>query len=190
MNTHYHTEMRCQRGKLAFEEEIMTSNPCAKIGDEPEKARERYLTSHEEKCLAETMKDDLAFLRLPFEVSLHTGMRKNIELLKLKVEHLNFSSNWMNSFIRQGLFPQFPFRLPSLLCYNPPIGYLFQSSPAKRSSRNLGRLWTKARRTIEAFDAGVGMTSDRARRQASWYEAAKECNWGHSGAIQIGNVIV
>lgn len=38
------------------------------------------------------MKNDLAFLRLPFEVSLHTGMRKNIELLKLKVEHVNFSS--------------------------------------------------------------------------------------------------
>lgn len=48
----------------------MTSNPCAKIVDEPEKARERYLTSHEEMRLAQTMKDDLAFLRLPFEVSL------------------------------------------------------------------------------------------------------------------------
>lgn len=77
---------------LAIEEEIMTSNPCAKIVDEPEKARERYLTSDEETRLAQTMTDDLAFLRLPFEVSLNTGVRKNIELLKLKVEHLNFSS--------------------------------------------------------------------------------------------------
>jgi hypothetical protein len=59
----------------------MTSNPCAKIVDEPEKARERYLTSHEEMRLGQTMTDDLAFLRLPFEVSLHTGLRKNIELL-------------------------------------------------------------------------------------------------------------
>lgn len=64
----------------------MTSNPCAKIVDEPEKARERYLTSHEETRLIQTMKDDLAYLRLPFEVLLHTGMRKTIELLKLKVD--------------------------------------------------------------------------------------------------------
>lgn len=64
----------------------MTSNPCAK------KATERYLTSHEETRLAETMKDDLDLPRLPLEVSLNTSMRKNIELLKLKVEHLNFNS--------------------------------------------------------------------------------------------------
>lgn len=50
------------------------------------------MTSHEETRLVQIIKNDLAFPGLPFEVSLHTGMRKNIELLKLKVEHVNFSS--------------------------------------------------------------------------------------------------
>ena len=38
------------------------------------------------------LKDDLGFLNAPIAVSLGTGMRKGIELLKLKVGHLNFSS--------------------------------------------------------------------------------------------------
>jgi len=39
------------------------------------------------------LKDDLNFLNAPITVSLGTGMRKGIELLKLKVGHVNFSSH-------------------------------------------------------------------------------------------------
>jgi integrase len=38
------------------------------------------------------LKDDLTFLEAPITVSLGTGMHKVIELLKLKVGHLNFGS--------------------------------------------------------------------------------------------------
>jgi integrase len=40
--------------------------------------------------LRAVLKGDLEFLRLPIEVSLGTGMRKRIELLRLKGEHINF----------------------------------------------------------------------------------------------------
>ncbi len=76
----------------AIGEEVMSENPCARINDEPEKERERYLTSDEQERMLDIMVDDLDYLRAPFEVSLHTGLRKNVELLKLKVDHLNFTS--------------------------------------------------------------------------------------------------
>lgn len=74
----------------AILEERLNSNPCIRIKDEPEKGRERYLTPHEHTKLRAVLKGDLEFLRLPIEVSLGTGMRKRIELLRLKGEHINF----------------------------------------------------------------------------------------------------
>jgi integrase len=74
----------------AILEERLNSNPCIRIKDEPEKGRERYLTPHEHVKLRAVLKGDLEYLRLPIEVSLGTGMRKRIELLRLKGEHLNF----------------------------------------------------------------------------------------------------
>jgi len=71
----------------------MTDNPCALINDEPEKERERYLTTDEQERMLQVMVCDLDYIRVPFEVSLHTGLRKNVELLKLKVGHLNFTSH-------------------------------------------------------------------------------------------------
>ena len=78
----------------AIGEEVMSENPCARINDEPEKERERYLTSDEQERMLDIMVDDLDYLRAPFELSLHTGLRKNVELLKLKVGHfeLHFAS--------------------------------------------------------------------------------------------------
>lgn len=78
--------------KQAIKEELMDANPCSKIDEEPENSRARYLTAEEQIRLYAVLKDDLAFLEPPMTVSLETGMRKGIELLKLKVEHLNFSS--------------------------------------------------------------------------------------------------
>lgn len=72
-----------------------SSLKCARINDEPEKEPERYLTTDEQKRMFEVMVGDLLdYVRAPFEVSLHTGLRKNVELLKLKVAHLlHFASN-------------------------------------------------------------------------------------------------
>ena len=78
--------------KQAIKEELMDANPCSKIDEEPENSRARYLTLEEQIRLYAVLKDDLAFLEAPITVSLGTGMRKVIELLKLKVGHLNFSS--------------------------------------------------------------------------------------------------
>ncbi len=76
----------------AIAEERLNSNPCIRIKDEPEKGRERYLTPHEHTNLRAVLKGDLEFLQLPIEVSLGTGMRKRIELLRLKGEHINFGA--------------------------------------------------------------------------------------------------
>jgi integrase len=76
----------------AIAEERLTSNPCIRIKDEPEKGRERYLTPHEHTKLRAVLEGDLEFLRLPIEVSLGTGLRKRIELLRLKGEHINFGA--------------------------------------------------------------------------------------------------
>ncbi len=40
----------------------------------------------------EVLVDDLAYLRSPIEVSLGTGVRKHTELLKMKIENINFNS--------------------------------------------------------------------------------------------------
>ena len=79
--------------KRAIKEEFMTANPCSQIDEEPENRRARYLTHEEQTRLFAVLKDDLAFLEAPITVSLGTGVRKVIELLKLKVGHLNFSSH-------------------------------------------------------------------------------------------------
>ena len=78
--------------KRAIKEELLDANPCSKIDEEPENSRARYLTLEEQTRLFAVLKDDLGFLNAPITVSLGTGMRKGIELLKLKVGHLNFSS--------------------------------------------------------------------------------------------------
>lgn len=76
----------------AIAEERLNSNPCIRIKDEPEKGRERYLTPHEHTRLRAVLEGDLEFLRLPIEVSLGTGLRKRIELLRLRGEHINFGA--------------------------------------------------------------------------------------------------
>lgn len=76
----------------AIEEEILSENPCARIEDEPEKERERYLTTDEQDRMLKVMVGDLEYIRAPFEVSLHTGLRKKVELLKLKVGHFELHS--------------------------------------------------------------------------------------------------
>ena len=83
-------------GKRAFKEELMDANPCSKIDEEPENSRARYLTVEEQTRLFAVLKDDLGFLNAPITVWLGTGMRKGIELLKLKVGHLNFGSRPVN----------------------------------------------------------------------------------------------
>ena len=81
--------------KRAIKEELMSANPCSQIDEEPENSRARYLTVEEQIRLFGVLKGDLAFLEAPITVTLGTGMRKLIELLKLKVGHLNFSSRPM-----------------------------------------------------------------------------------------------
>ncbi len=78
--------------KRAIKEELMSVNPCSQIDEEPENSRARYLTVEEQTRLFAVLKDDLVFLNAPITVTLGTGMRKRIELLTLKVGHLNFSS--------------------------------------------------------------------------------------------------
>jgi integrase len=88
--------------KRAIKEEFMSANPCSQIDEEPENSRARYLTLEEQTRLFAVLKDDLAFLEAPITVSLGTGMRKVIELLKLKIGHLNFSSRPVFHPIRGG----------------------------------------------------------------------------------------
>jgi hypothetical protein len=64
------------------------ANPCSQIDEEPENSRARYLTVEEQTKLFAVLKAELGFLNAPITVTLGTGMRKGIELLKLKVEHL------------------------------------------------------------------------------------------------------
>ena len=52
---------------------------------------QRYLTPDENSKLRAVLGGDLDFLRLPIEVSLGTGLRKRIELLRLRGDHINFS---------------------------------------------------------------------------------------------------
>lgn len=75
----------------AIRDEVVDFNPCSRFEQEPEARRERYLTPSEQSKLMEVLVDDLAYLRVPIEVSLGTGVRKHTELLKLKIENINFS---------------------------------------------------------------------------------------------------
>jgi hypothetical protein len=71
--------------------ELVDFNPCSRFEHEPEARRERYLTPNEQVKLMEVLVDDLEYLRVPIEVSLGTRVRKHTELLKLKIENVNFS---------------------------------------------------------------------------------------------------
>src|SRR5215510_5323156 len=75
----------------AIRDEVVDFNPCSRFEQEPEARRERYLTASEQSKLMEVLVDDLEYLRVPIEVSLGTGVRKHTELLKLKIENVNFS---------------------------------------------------------------------------------------------------
>ncbi len=72
-------------------DEIVDFNPCSKFEQEPETKRERYLMPAERTKLMQKLVDDLEYLRSPVEVSLGTGVRKITELLKLRIENVNFS---------------------------------------------------------------------------------------------------
>jgi integrase len=72
-------------------DEIVDFNPCSKFEQEPETKRERYLMPAERTKLLKTLVDGLEHLRSPVEVSLGTGVRKITELLKLRIENVNFS---------------------------------------------------------------------------------------------------
>ena len=76
----------------AIRGEVVDFNPCNRFEQEPETRRERYLIPSELSKLMEVLIDDLAYLRAPIEVSLGTGVRKHTELLKLKIENVNFSN--------------------------------------------------------------------------------------------------
>ena len=76
----------------AIRDGVVDFNPCSRFEQEPEARRERYLTPSEQSKLMEVIVDDLEYLRAPIEVSLGTGVRKHTELLKLKIEHINFSN--------------------------------------------------------------------------------------------------
>lgn len=73
-------------------ERVIDNNPCAGVEKEDEKSRQRYLTRDEEAALLSMLTDDLEFLRDPVTIALGTGLRKRTELLRLKPEHINFTS--------------------------------------------------------------------------------------------------
>jgi hypothetical protein len=53
----------------AIRDEVVDFNPCSRFEQEPEAKRERYLTPNEQVKLMEVLIDDLAYLRVPIEVS-------------------------------------------------------------------------------------------------------------------------
>lgn len=77
----------------AIRDEVVDFNPCSRFEQESEARRERYLLPSEQSKLMEVLVDDLEYLRAPIEVSLGTGVRKHTELLKLKIENVNFSKS-------------------------------------------------------------------------------------------------
>jgi len=85
--------------KRAIKEEFMTANPCSQIDEEPENSRARYLTSKNKPGSPGAERRSL---------SLGTGMRKVIELLKLRVGHLNFSSRPVFFPVRGGSSAEVP----------------------------------------------------------------------------------
>lgn len=81
----------------------MSENPCARIEDEPEKERERYLTTDEQDRMLKVIVGDLEYIRAPFEVSLHTGLRKKVELAEVEGGpfELHFASNVLSNSRRE-----------------------------------------------------------------------------------------
>lgn len=73
-------------------DKAVDSNPCKGVekADEGD-GRERYLLPSEYDRLSDVLVGDLLFLRLPLEVALGTGLRKD-ELLGLKADHINFGN--------------------------------------------------------------------------------------------------
>lgn len=79
--------------EMAFEEELVDVNPMRRVPLESEgEGRERYLTYEEEGRLIPVLIGRLTHLRAPVIVAIDTGMRKITELLRLRIEHCNFSS--------------------------------------------------------------------------------------------------
>ena len=77
--------------ELAFEEGYVDANPVRRVPLESEgEGRERYLTYEEEERLLPQLRGRLAHLHAPVVMALDTGMRKVTELLRLRVEHVNF----------------------------------------------------------------------------------------------------
>ena len=77
--------------ELAFEEGYVDANPVRRVPLESEcGGRERYLTYDEEEKLLPVLQGRLAHLRAPLIVAVDTGMRKSTELLRLRIEHVNF----------------------------------------------------------------------------------------------------
>jgi integrase len=72
-------------------DEVVDFNPCSRFEQESEAKRERYLMPDERSKLMDVLVDDLENLRSPVEVSLGTGVRKITELLRLRIENVNFS---------------------------------------------------------------------------------------------------
>lgn len=72
----------------------MDANPVRRVPLESEgEGRERYLTYAEEERLLPVLQGRLAHLRCPVIVAVDTGMRKTAELLRLQIEHVNFSDS-------------------------------------------------------------------------------------------------
>ena len=80
--------------ELAFEEGYVDSNPVRRVPLESEgEGRERYLTNEEEERLLQVLQGRLAHLHCPVIMAVDTGMRKTTELLRLQIEHVNFSDS-------------------------------------------------------------------------------------------------
>lgn len=77
---------------MAHDNGFVDSNPCRRVRKEKESGgRERYLTAEEEPQLMDAIVGELEYLRPAIIVALGTGLRK-MEMLSLKVGHINFSS--------------------------------------------------------------------------------------------------
>ena len=89
-----HLQLLSKVFELAFEEGYVDSNPVRRVPLESEgEGRERYLTYAEEERLLPVLRGRLAHLRCPVIVAVDTGMRKTTELLRLRIEHVNFGDS-------------------------------------------------------------------------------------------------
>ena len=77
---------------MAHDNGFFESNPCGRVGKSKEgSGRERYLMAEEEPQLMAALAGELEYLRPAIIVALGTGLRK-MEMLSLRVGHVNFSS--------------------------------------------------------------------------------------------------